>query len=179
MPVAFELPVRAADENVRHVEVQMLIRVAHVGAIHDQRVIEQRALAVGNRLELLGEVRERRHVIAIDVGVALHLHGIVLMVRRAVESGTDAPVGEEVALREDIRAPGQIASAEQRGHTRDVRAEGQRRQVELQLDVLVERIGNPRRQIDLRNRPGRLRGKLDAPLDLADFVGVLIDRPAV
>ena len=41
--------VGAADENVRHVVVQVLVRVAHVGAVQHQRVIEQRAVAVRNR----------------------------------------------------------------------------------------------------------------------------------
>src|SRR3989441_3456277 len=49
----------------------------------------------------------------------------------------------------------------------------------MQPDVLVERFRDAGRQIDLRHVCGRLGGELDAALDLANLVGVLIDRPAV
>src|SRR5262245_2535039 len=80
VPVPFELSVGAADENMRDVVVLVLIRIPHVGAVHDQGVVEQRAVAVRRRLQLLGEVGERRNVVAVDVGVAPDLHRIFLMV---------------------------------------------------------------------------------------------------
>src|SRR5439155_18629089 len=35
LAIASQLPVRAADEDVRHIEMLMLIRVPHVRAVHD------------------------------------------------------------------------------------------------------------------------------------------------
>ena len=88
MAVPLELTVRAADEDVRHIVVLMLVRIPHVGAVEDQRVIQQRAVAVRDALQLPGEIRERRDVVPVDVGVAPDLHRIFLMVRRAVEAGS-------------------------------------------------------------------------------------------
>src|SRR5262249_36781022 len=45
VPIALQLSVRAADEDVRHVVMLVLIRVPHVRAVHDQRPIEQRLVA--------------------------------------------------------------------------------------------------------------------------------------
>src|SRR5262249_20053172 len=104
MTIAFELTVRAADEKMRHVVVHVLVRVPHVGAVEHERRIEQRAVPVGDRLELLGEVAERRDVIPVDIGVAADLHRILLVVRGAVEAGAGAAVREQLALRKDIAA---------------------------------------------------------------------------
>src|SRR6267154_2155405 len=44
--VALHLAVEGADEHVRDVVVDVLVRVAHVAAVEDERVIEQRPVAV-------------------------------------------------------------------------------------------------------------------------------------
>ena len=49
----------------------------------------------------------------------------------------------------------------------------------MQLDVLVERFRDPRRQIDLGDGRRRFRRELEPPLDFADLVGVLVDRPPI
>src|SRR5579871_6664255 len=46
MTIAFQLSVRAPDEDMRDVIVPMLIGVPHVRSVEHQRVIEQRAVAV-------------------------------------------------------------------------------------------------------------------------------------
>ena len=46
MTPAFQLAGSAADQHVRHVVVQVLVRVAHVRAVEHERVIEQRAVAI-------------------------------------------------------------------------------------------------------------------------------------
>src|SRR5881628_479036 len=56
VPVAFQVSIRATDQDVRHVVMLVLIRIAHVRAVHDQRVVEQGAIAVGRCLQLLGEI---------------------------------------------------------------------------------------------------------------------------
>ena len=92
MAVAFQLSVGAADQDVRHVVVLVLVRVAHVGAVQNQRVIQQRAVAVRNRPQLLAKYAERRHVIAVESRVSLDLRRIVLMMRSAVEADAGAAV---------------------------------------------------------------------------------------
>src|SRR6185295_12757358 len=111
--------------------------------------IEEGLVAVRNRFQLLGEVRERRHVIAVDVGVSPYLQRIFLMMRRAVEATADAAVREQLALRERVRAGRQVAGAEQRDDASDVGLEGERGQIELQLDMFVEGFRNARRYFDL------------------------------
>jgi len=47
MPAAFMLPHRAANQHVAYVLVAVQIRIAHVGRPQNQRVVQQRAVAVG------------------------------------------------------------------------------------------------------------------------------------
>src|SRR5690606_34877349 len=47
-----------AEDHVRNVVMQVLIRVAHVAAVQDQRMIEQRAVALLRARELVRKVRE-------------------------------------------------------------------------------------------------------------------------
>ena len=55
---ARQLPGRAAGQHNRQRAEIVLVAVAERAAIQHQRVIEQRAVAVGRRLQLLEEVRE-------------------------------------------------------------------------------------------------------------------------
>jgi hypothetical protein len=88
-------------------------------------------------------------------------------------SGNSSPFGNwYVAAR-------QVARAEHRGHAGDVGLERQRQHVEVQLDVLVELLRNTGRQVEFRHVAGRLGRDLDAPFDLTNLVGVLIDGPHV
>ena len=65
----------------------MQVAVAHAAAVEDQRVIEQRAVAVRRGLQLLEEVGEQLRVIGVDPGllrdqlrvVAVMRHGVVLL----------------------------------------------------------------------------------------------------
>ncbi len=67
----FELSGRSADQDVRHVVVQVLVGVAHVGPVEDQRVVEQSAVAIGRLLQLVDEVGQALHVILVDVRIVL------------------------------------------------------------------------------------------------------------
>src|SRR4051812_14954457 len=96
--------------------------------------------------------------------------------RSSVEADAVAAIREELALRERINAAGEIACAEQRRHSRNVRLEGERGQIEVELDVLIELLGNTRREVDLGDVARGLRSELNPSLDLADLVGVLVDR---
>ena len=118
-------------------------------------------------------------MIAVERRVAADLRRIVLVVRPAVEADAGAAIREQLALRERIDAAREIACAEQRRHARDVRLERERDQIEVQLDVLVELLRHSRWQVDLGHVARRLGGKLDAPLDFANLVGVLVDGLAI
>src|SRR5690242_10672801 len=63
VPSALELSGSAARQDIRHVVVQVLVGVAHVGAVQDQGVIEQRAVAVRSAPELVEEVGQASHVV--------------------------------------------------------------------------------------------------------------------
>ena len=49
---------------------QVQVRVAHAGAVEQQRVVEQRAVAVRRRLQLLEEVGEQLHVERVELRLA-------------------------------------------------------------------------------------------------------------
>jgi len=63
-------PLDAARSTTRQQDgqavVQMLIAVAQTAAVEDQRMIQQRAIAVRRGSQLLQEVRETLGVICID-----------------------------------------------------------------------------------------------------------------
>ena len=73
------IPVQAADEKMRHVVVLVLIGIAHVGAMHNQAMIQQRAVAIGRDFQLVGQIASRIQVILIQFCVIPDLRRIVLM----------------------------------------------------------------------------------------------------
>ena len=87
MPAALKLTRRAADQNVRHIVMQVLVGIAHVGAVENQRMIQQRAVAVGRVLQLVDEIRQALHVILVDVRVTLDVLRIFGVMRSPVEAG--------------------------------------------------------------------------------------------
>jgi hypothetical protein len=135
-------------------------------------VVEQRAVGVGNGLQLLRQVRRRRQVIPVQIGVAANLHRVVLVMRAAMEADARPAVREQLALRELVGTAREIAGPEHRDDARDVGAQRERDQVPVQAHVLVELLGNARRQIQLGDVARRLGGELDAALDLANLLGV-------
>ena len=134
---ALQLARRAAGEDDRQRIEVVLVAVAQAAAVEHHRVIEQRAVAVGRRLQLLEEVAEHLHVIAVDHGELVHVLALVRVVRRVVEALAHA------ARRVDRVAV--LAREHQRRDARDLRLVGEHLQVEHQLDV------HP------RSRPGRRR----------------------
>ena len=63
---------------------------------------------------------------------------------------------------------------------RDVRLERQRQQIELQLDVFVEGLRHADRHAHIGRRDGRsLHGNLQAPLDLADVLRIVVEPRAI
>src|SRR5579872_5175281 len=131
MAVALEASTGAAYQDVRNVVVQVLVGVAHVGAVEDQRVIQQRAVAVRRLLHLVGQVRQAGDVIASDLGVVGDALGVFGVVRSSVETAGGAA--------QRVRASGQVAGVEHRSDAGDVGLVSQQQQIRMQLDVLVER----------------------------------------
>src|SRR5262249_38515048 len=64
---AFDLAVRASDDRHRLREVIGAIAVAHVAAPDKKRVIEHGAVAVGQRLQLVQELRHHRAVVGLNL----------------------------------------------------------------------------------------------------------------
>src|SRR5262245_47926131 len=59
----------AADADYRQRIAGVRVRVAHPAAVDDQRVVEQRAVAIGRGLQFVDKLREQRGVIGIDLHV--------------------------------------------------------------------------------------------------------------
>ena len=102
--VSLERAVDAADENHRHLLVRVPMRIAHVAALVDQHVIEHRAVAVGHVLQLLDEVRQVLHVIAVDLGVVRDVLRLVAVVRRPCQPPVKPDSGKLAPLTDRGRA---------------------------------------------------------------------------
>ena len=135
-------------------------------------MVEQRAVAVGRRLEPVQEVPEQRRVVRVDAGQLVELVGVVLVVRRRVVRLGHPDLG--------IGAAAVLAADHEADDPRQVRLPSQHLQVEHQLRVLVERGGHPQRGRDVGQRLVDLGlGLLDAALDVAHRVEVLAELVAV
>ena len=167
MPAALQLPGRAAREDDRQRAEVVLVAVAQRAAVEDQRVIEQRAVAVRRRLQLLEEVGELRHVVGVQLRELIHVAAVVRVMRQVVERIADA------RLREDGVA--ELAREHQRRDARDLRLEREHLQVEHQLQVLLERrpARRPAHRAASDRRGTLLLGALNPPLDLAHLVEIL------
>ena len=80
----------AADQQDRQVVVRVQVAVAHAAAVEEHRVIEQVAVAVRGRLQLLEEDREQVEVVHVDLGFLRDLLGDVVVVRHRVMAVGDA-----------------------------------------------------------------------------------------
>src|SRR5215471_4849986 len=89
------LAVAASDQYVRLRIIVMAIAVAHVRSIHEDRVIEQRSLAIGYLRHLLYKCRELFEVPGLDLDQLLNPSQIVGVVRDGMEGirNTDVVVG--------------------------------------------------------------------------------------
>ena len=79
VPPALQPTGAAAREQHRQRVVIVLIRVRHAAAVHDQRVIEQAAVAVGSVRELAQEIRDRRpRVVLVELREPIDVRGDIL-----------------------------------------------------------------------------------------------------
>ena len=171
MQVALQRAVRVAHEQERAAPVVVQVGVAHRGTPDDGGLVEQRRLALHRVLHLLQEVRHLPQAIRVD-DVELHDGGgDVAVVRRRVEGLAGAAVGEGVVLQVEAGLEGDDPG--------QVRLQGEHLQVEHQPHVVFPAVRDSRRGLRhlplLAARVLRLH-QLDAPLQLADVGGVLIQR---
>ena len=169
---AFTRAAELAEQHARQVRVLVQVAVAHAAAVDEQALIEQRAVAVGRRAHLLGEVAEQRHVIGVDLGLLLDQARVVAVVRS----------GMMLIRHADVRIR-PVADLARENHAEDARRVGLEReqlQVEHELRVVVERRGDaerPLRQLHVAVRFGFRRA--DALLDLAHGIQVLGQLAAI
>ena len=172
VPAALEARASPAGHHDRQVRVIVDVGIAHAAAQQIERVVEQRAVAIGRRLQLLDQIREQRHVVRVDLGELDQLLGIVHVVRhRMMRLGhADVRVGPRAGLARQL----------ERDDARDVGLERQHLQVEHQPDVVFPDRRHAGRPIELRQRRGvALLRTLNAPLDLAHRVEILTDLDAI
>src|SRR6266566_2778017 len=131
MAATFELPGRSTNQEVRNVVMKVLIGIAHVRAVKDERMVEQRAVAVRSALHLVDEIRKALHVVLVELGVLRDTFRILGMMRATVETQ-----GGNVARR--ICTAGEVAGIQDRRNPCDVALEGQYLQVKVQLHVFIE-----------------------------------------
>ena len=74
----------AAGDDNRQIDVVVHVRIAHAAAVQNQRVIQQRPLAIRRRVETLQELAEQLHVVGVDPGVGRDPVGVVGVVRQHV-----------------------------------------------------------------------------------------------
>ena len=86
MTVAFQLPVRRPGQHDRQIVVRVNVRFADAAAEQHERVVEQRAVAVGRVLQLLEQIREHGDVQLVYLDEFVDLLRVALMVRDGVVS---------------------------------------------------------------------------------------------
>src|SRR5580704_11798611 len=102
----------AASHQIAHIRVIVLVGVAHIAPPYDQRMVEQRAIPIGNRLQLLQEISDALAMISIDPCVLFEPLRVLTVVRSRVVAGLHSGLG--------IAAKTYVASDHQRRDSGDV-----------------------------------------------------------
>src|SRR5437764_13823466 len=76
VPAAANLPGSAAGDDDRQVDMVVNVGITHAAAVQIQRMVEQCAVAIGDRGQPLEEITEERHVELIDLRDFRELLGI-------------------------------------------------------------------------------------------------------
>ena len=170
MPPTLQL-IRPEDGDRKLLRI-VLVRVAVTAAVEEQAVVEQRAIAVGRRLQLLQEVRQRRRVMRVDLGQQRDLLRRIPMMRQPMMPFGDADFR--------IRAATQLLRQHEGADPRQIGLVGEHLQVQHQLRVLEERRGH---------RGGLLHegqfaralgfGGLEPELDVANGLQVVVEADAI
>ena len=145
---------------------EWLLLSAMPGAVHHRHVIQQRAVAVGRRLQLPEQPGEHLHVIGVDLGDLRDLLRFLLMVRdRVMRVGhADLRIGHAAVL----------VSHHEGDDAREIALKRQHLQVEHQVHVIFPARRDAGGMIDERQLLIALRlGNLDALLHVANRVEIL------
>src|SRR5438094_387137 len=162
----------AANGEDRQRIAGVLVRVAHAAAIEDERVVEERTVAVRRVLQRVEELREELDVVRIDLHDFRDVRRVVAVVRDGVVLLADANLR--------IRPLAQLAIAHEREDARQIAAIRERQQVVHQRQMLVERVRHAGRQGDRRDGGAVARfGPLDATLDLAHILEIVAKPRAI
>ena len=149
------------------------VRVAHAAAVEIERVVQQVAIALRHRRQLLQEVVEQRDVELVDLRQLRHLLGVVAVVRRRVVRirHPDLGIGPVARLAGELEG-------DDPGH---VGLERQHLEIEHQPGVVGIGCRHADRPVDVGQRAvvGLGFRLLDAPLHLAHRVEVLADLDPV
>ena len=161
------LAVAAADDDGRNRPVAVLVAVAHVRSVHEDRVIQHRAVAVFRRRHLLQEFGEALHVPGLDLrnlGNSLRLVG---MVGNGMER-----IGHPNVVVGLVRA---FSHHEVRGDTGNVRLVRDRDQIEHEINLFVELVVHADGTFG-NLHAGDIRGRDDlrASFDFAHALQILI-----
>src|SRR4029453_4964582 len=166
------LPQPPTDRHQRQWIWTVYVCIAHPAAIEDQRVIEQRPVAVWRSAQLLGTLREHSKVPGVEDRV-LHLHvRLLAMVRDRVMRLGDADI--RIALHAGL------AGHHEREHASEVGLVGHREEIEKLADMLGVFLRHADRRIGYGHVGRVLRlGALNPPLDLPDVVEIATELGAV
>ena len=172
MPAGLDRPVALARQQDRQVVVGVGVAVADAAAVDDHAVVEQRAVALGDRLQLLEQVSQLGDVELVDLLDLLLLGRVAAVVREVVVAVRDAdgPVAAVAA----------VVGEDERGDPREVALERQHEQVAHQPQVLLVVGRDAERPRVLRpSHVDRGPAAVDPLLDLAHAGEVLIELAAV
>ena len=133
MTVALHLPVRASGKHNWQIVVRVNVRFTQAAAERHERMIEQRAVAIGRVLQLFQQIREHRDVKLVDLHQLLEPLGVPLVMRDGM-----VPIGDPDFA---VCAVAAVAAEHERGDARHVRLPGDDLHVEHQLRVLLVVVG--------------------------------------
>ena len=150
----------------------MHVAVAHVGAVHEDRVVEQRAVTIGRICQLLNEGSKAFNVVALDQHQLTQALQVVGVVRQRMEG-----IGHADMV---VRAVGAFGDHDVGRHAGKVGLIREREQVEQQFYLFVE-------VVELAHRRSRnfevaqiLRGRqVHAPFNFTHCVEIAFENDAV
>ena len=167
MASALQTAAGAAHQQGGQVVVVVPVAVAEAAAVEHHRRIEQGALAFFDGRQAVDVVGEHLGEMAVDLLQPLDEHPVAAVVRQRVVRVGHPDFG--------VGAVARLVPQHEGGDPGQVGLPGEHLQVEHQLGVVDEAVGHARRLVHRRQLARRLPlGRLDAPLDVAHRVEVLV-----
>src|SRR3989449_9564868 len=95
--ITLKSSVTAADELNGHFFMRMPMRIAHVGSLVDQHVIQNGAVTIGGIVQLLDKLGQVLHVVPIYLGIAGNIVRLVSVVGRSMPASIEAGFWEALS----------------------------------------------------------------------------------